>query len=417
MKNRKNKYSYGRNRYSYGKRRKHGSIRWDRLVPVLCGIVIVIVIVLAFNFSRIQLAFKGYSWSEQSNVLDLTSDKISIVTHEDKIDHINNWIDLSQNVSLYDEYERYHNLYPKLSFKDVVKTVDTYFTDYVPKLKKIGYTNQQIWDVLKDANEKDLDFLVKNNYSYKDIQPYKAITGFHYQDMNKYVQLYNKRHSYSYAVIYTTYPFIYSSNKVTKNYRILNPENTLNIVKKGFTLSSRYEPKDLVMPDKSYISHENNHPKLRKMAYDAFVKMAKDAAKQQEYLMLNSCYRSYTEQQKIYSQMESKYGALYASINAATPGTSEHQTGLGIDITSRSVDQKKIAVFGLTSEYRWLKNNCYKYGFVIRYASDKTKLTGITNEPWHIRYVGVKAATQMHQHNWCLEEYVLYTGQMPELSR
>lgn len=415
MKNRKNKYSYGRNRYSYGKRRRHGSVRWDRLVPVIGGVVVVIIIVLAFNFSRIQLAFKGYSWSQQSDVLDLTSDKISTIVHEDKIDHISNWIDLSSNVDLYDEYERYHNLYPKLSYKDVVKTINNYYTNYVPKLKKIGYTNSQIWSVLKDATESDLAYLVKKNYSYADIKPYKAITGFHYQDMEKYIKLYNQKKSYSYAVIYTTYPFINSANKVTKSYRIQNPTNILNIVKKGFTLSSSYEPSDLVMPAKSYISNENSHPKLRKMAYTAFVKMAQAAAKENEYLMLNSCYRSYSEQQKIYNQMETKYGALYASINAATPGTSEHQTGLGIDVTSRSVNQKKVSVFGLTTEYRWLKNNCYKYGFVIRYASDKTKMTGITNEPWHIRYVGVKAATQMHDNNWCLEEYVLYTGTLPEL--
>jgi LAS superfamily LD-carboxypeptidase LdcB len=415
MRNRRNKYSYGRNRYSYGRRRRFGSVRWDRLIPVIAGIVIVLGIILAFNFSRLQLATKGYSWSEQNAILELTSDKISILTHEDKVDHIKTWIDLSKNVSLYDDYEKYYGYYPKMDSKDVVKTIDNYFTNYVPKLKTVGYTNSQLWTVLKDASESDLAYLVKHKYSYADMKPYKAVTGFQYQDMDKYIKLYNQKHNYNYAVIYTTYPFIYSSNKVTKTYRIQNPANLLNIVKKGFTLPSDYQPSDLVMPDKAYISSENGHPQLRKVAYQAFVKMAKAAAANQEYLLLNSCFRSYSEQQKIYQQMETKYGAAYAAINAASPGSSEHQTGLGIDITSKSVDTKKVAVFGFTSEYKWLKENCYKYGFVIRYASDKTKMTGITNEPWHVRYVGTKAATLMHEKNWCFEEYVLYTGQLPQL--
>lgn len=415
MKNRKNRYSYGRNRYSYGRRRRFGGVRWDRLLPVIGGLVIIIVIILAFNFSRLQLAFKGYSWGEQSAVLELTSDKISIITGEDKIDHISTWLNLSKNVSLYDEYEKYYGVFPKMDTKDVVKTVDNYFINYVPKLKKVGYNNKQVWILMKDANEKDFAYLIKNNYSYSDIKPYKAVTGFQYTDMGKYMTLYGKTHNYNYAVLYTSYPFISSANKVTKTYTIQNPTNTLNLVKKGFRLPSSYQPSDLVMPSKSYISKENGHPQLRKVAYNAFVKMAQAAAKDNEYLLLNSCYRSYTEQQKIYNQLAQKYGALYAATNAAQPGSSEHQTGIGIDVTSKSVDQKKVGYFGITSEYKWVKANCYKYGFVIRYEGDKSKITGITNEQWHIRYVGVKAATEMHQKNWCLEEYVLYTGTLPEL--
>ena len=125
MRNRRNKYSYGRNRYSYGRRRRFGS--------VIAGIVIVLGIVLAFNFSRLQLATKGYSWSEQNAILELTSDKISILTHEDKVDHIKTWIDLSKNVSLYDDYEKYYGYYPKMDSKDVVKTIDNYFTRWLHK--------------------------------------------------------------------------------------------------------------------------------------------------------------------------------------------------------------------------------------------------------------------------------------------
>lgn len=56
--------------------------------------------------------------------------------------------------------------------------------------------------------------------------------------------------------------------------------------------------------------------------------------------------------------------------------------------------------------YEWLENNSYKYGFVKRYADDKKDITGIINEPWHFRYVGIEAAKVMYEKNLCLEEYI-----------
>jgi D-alanyl-D-alanine carboxypeptidase len=84
----------------------------------------------------------------------------------------------------------------------------------------------------------------------------------------------------------------------------------------------------------------------------------------------------------------------------ATPGTSEHQLGIAVDINADGVHSMGGAV------YDWLDQNSYKYGFIRRYSADKTEITGVMNEQWHYRYVGVGAATDIHERGICLEEYL-----------
>lgn len=84
----------------------------------------------------------------------------------------------------------------------------------------------------------------------------------------------------------------------------------------------------------------------------------------------------------------------------AIPGTSEHQLGLSVDINA---DQTKCSS---EKVYSWLDNNAYKYGFIKRYPSSKSYITGINNEPWHYRYVGKESAATIKNQNLCLEEYL-----------
>ena len=84
----------------------------------------------------------------------------------------------------------------------------------------------------------------------------------------------------------------------------------------------------------------------------------------------------------------------------AKVGTSEHQTGLAVDINQDITRSSGDEV------YDWLYKNAQNFGFVKRYSYDKIKITGISNEPWHYRYVGVEAAVEMKAKNLCLEEYV-----------
>ena len=89
----------------------------------------------------------------------------------------------------------------------------------------------------------------------------------------------------------------------------------------------------------------------------------------------------------------------------APPGTSEHQLGLAVDIVAGSfqvLDSRQEK----TAEQQWLMEHCWEYGFILRYPSDKSDITGIAYEPWHYRYVGEKAAREMTEQGLCLEEYL-----------
>lgn len=119
---------------------------------------------------------------------------------------------------------------------------------------------------------------------------------------------------------------------------------------------------------------------------------------------VESGYRTAEKQRELFEQKKAEYlqqgyseaGAVAETEKWVTPpGTSEHQTGLAVDISG--------AVYDI---YPWLQENSWKYGFILRYPPDKTALTGISHEEWHYRYVGVEAAAEMHELGLCLEEYV-----------
>ena len=119
---------------------------------------------------------------------------------------------------------------------------------------------------------------------------------------------------------------------------------------------------------------------------------------------LKSGFRSYSTQKTLYANYVKNYGKEFADQRAARAGHSEHETGLGFDVGSVST------AFGNTAAGKWLRENCAKYGFIIRYPQYKEAITGYGYEPWHIRYVGVDIATEIMEKNITLEEYLgLYT--------
>lgn len=130
--------------------------------------------------------------------------------------------------------------------------------------------------------------------------------------------------------------------------------------------------------------------------------------------LICSSYRSQERQQELYDNKVQRVMAEGASREAAQaeaarwvarPGTSEHQTGLAVDIVSLS-NQMLDETQESTPEFQWLAENAWKYGFILRYPNDKSEKTGIAYEPWHFRFVGKEAAAEMHDLGLCLEEYL-----------
>lgn len=122
-------------------------------------------------------------------------------------------------------------------------------------------------------------------------------------------------------------------------------------------------------------------------------------------VMIHSAYRSKDLQEKLYTEDKEQKGKNYSGEEfVLLPGHSEHQTGYAFDLSI--MDKDNFSVLEEGEEFRWLKNNCGKYGFILRYPKDKVSKTGIGYETWHYRYVGLPHSEYIMQNNLCLEEYV-----------
>lgn len=170
------------------------------------------------------------------------------------------------------------------------------------------------------------------------------------------------------------------------------------LVNKHRKLGSRFEPDDLVEVGKKYAASDGIM--ANREAYVAFVKMANAAESEGYGIYVNSAYRSYKEQEELCEYYKGVYGEKYVKKYIASPGHSEHQTGLGFDLASTSNN-----VFLNSKEYVWMQDNAYKYGFILRFPSKYVDITGFNYEPWHYRYVGVDIATYIHENNMPYEKY------------
>lgn len=156
----------------------------------------------------------------------------------------------------------------------------------------------------------------------------------------------------------------------------------------------------ILLVNKTYHLPKNYDPKVNKEALKNLKKMQADAKALGLSLPLVSGYRSYETQEKLHDKYVKKDGEEVASTYSAKPGESEHQTGLAFDIGS--VDRS----FANTIEAKWIEENSYLYGFIVRYPKGKTDITGYIYEPWHVRYLGEKTAKDVYLSGLTLEEYL-----------
>ena len=138
---------------------------------------------------------------------------------------------------------------------------------------------------------------------------------------------------------------------------------------------------------------------------NAFDRMKQDALRYGYHIDIESGYRDYDYQEKIYNKLLEEKGFTYAITRIAEPGKSEHQTGLAIDFCIYK-DEKCYIEHEIEEllQTKWVHQNCYRYGFILRYPENKKKITGVIYEPWHYRYVG-NIASYIYNNNLTLEEY------------
>lgn len=197
----------------------------------------------------------------------------------------------------------------------------------------------------------------------------------------------------------------------------LSPEDiraagTLVLVNSHSLWPADYEPENLISlmenRPKGLVGLRDGSLMADAEAFEALVDML-EAAKEaghSGYTVL-SAYRSTEKQEELYRKEQASFlkKLLGSAARTAAPGASEHHTGLAFDLGIMH-DGNLIDGFGSTPEGQWVNAYCTEFGFVQRYAAGKEAITGIVDEPWHYRYVGIDAAQAMVQSGLCLEEYL-----------
>lgn len=286
-----------------------------------------------------------------------------------------------------------------------------YYNDYQYKqtneykLLEKGYSLEDTKTIFAKLSETEQQKLIDNDKDDKIISLLEQ-KYFLEKNLEDYKEYINKNNETDYAKVIS----IVNVHANHKWYQLeLNTNEDLEMlmnVNKFYALSETYTPENLKNIDLTYAYDEEGKNKLIDYAYDKFLELWQAANDQGFYLMVTSSYRDYESQKEIYDYRVSTWGERKADETAARPGHSEHQTGLVIDMTSKT--EPLADSFTDSEAYKWLKENAYKYGFIERYPEGKTYLTGYNPESWHWRYVGLEPAKTMHDENITFDEYYAF---------
>ncbi len=273
------------------------------------------------------------------------------------------------------------------------------------KLTEAGYSLENSQMLIKELTDQDISYILAKpmDDNILNLMKEKYFLKENFQEYYEY-HLANKKVALTDVVaiinchIDNEYYSLDLKTDMTKNYAIL--------VNKYYQMPQDYIPEDLVSVKMDYAWGEYGSIKVRQIVMDKFLDMWNAAQAEGIYLMISSAFRSYAEQEIVYNNYKENQGEAYANKIAAKPGYSEHQTGLAIDIFSKTNTNRN--TFQDSDAAKWLVNNAYKYGFILRYPADKVNLTGYNYESWHYRYVGEEIAAYIQKNQITFDEYYAY---------
>lgn len=297
------------------------------------------------------------------------------------------------------EYVLLNNIYDELyldEYSDINYADNANFTKILTTFLPLGYSGKEINYIL-NLSDKNIEKL--SNIEYIDISNYYNISNFNVDNIDRYNDYYQiNNYSYQDVVTYVNINLDLKAYSVTKE--VSDANSLLVLVNKYNFLPNNYKPEDLVYVPGAY---GNNVP-MREVIKEPFLELQK-AAEEEKGIKLKptTAFRDQNFQKTLYNNYVAKDGVDAADTYSARPGFSEHQTGLAIDLKNTLISSSTRLN---DSDYEWLKENAYKYGFIIRYPKEKIDITGYQFENWHIRYVGLEAAKIIYENNLSLEEYI-----------
>ena len=196
---------------------------------------------------------------------------------------------------------------------------------------------------------------------------------------------------------------------VTSDGTFTTSKGFTGVVKGGITYID-----GVLIANKTYSLPSTYSPGLSGTVSSKFNEMAAAAKNEKGFnLYIASGFRSYDRQKNLYNNYVNRDGKKAADTYSARPGHSEHQTGLAYDVCDRNVGACINSYFNNTEQAIWLKDNAYRWGFILRYPEGKTGETGYKWESWHFRYVGEELASKLYNDgNWItLENYFGITSE------
>ena len=366
---------------------KKRKLKLKKPFVIILKIIFIVILVflgmfLFYSYQVKDVSKLGYDKEASKNIL-LLGKKDAIKSYENSD---------TLNAAFKSKYYKDANLdsYSKIKYQDqknIIKNINT--------LIDKGYSNSNISLILAHGNDDDVSEFAKRD-KIKYLEEFYSLS---YAKL-KYYDRYVKYSSETGEDEETTVLFVNLSMD-TDDY--VNPVKTSAfsidmLVNKHYKLGEDFVPDDLVEFDQEYCNDEVQEG--NREAVVAFKNMYEAAKKEGLGLVINSSYRSYQDQENICNTFKDLYGEGYVTKYVALPGFSEHQTGLAFDIGSTSSK-----VFAESKEYEWMKENAYKYGFILRFTKANAYITGFRSEPWHYRYVGKKVAKYIYDNNISLEEY------------
>ncbi len=278
------------------------------------------------------------------------------------------------------------------------------------RISKLGYSS----DSIKKINDLEIEEYILNNkyskvldnilsdddYDENYFEDYFENKYFKIESLERYIK-YDEKTDYSKDKV-----VIYVNINLDKDFytdirKIDNPNDTLALVNKYYALPDDFEAKNLITFSDKY---SYNSQKMNEIAAENMMKLIDDARSAGYTLTIVSGYRTESYQKNLYDTSVKNNGKDHADKYSARPGHSEHQTGLTADISNKAGVLNGFEKFPV---YNWVKENAHKYGFIERYPKGKEFITGYSYEPWHYRYVGVKAATTIYEEDITFEEYVV----------
>lgn len=270
------------------------------------------------------------------------------------------------------------------------------------KLKQIGYNETEIKDITKLKDDQIKAILKKkyNRLNIKFIRQKYFITN----NLDRYIKYYNNHKddkiSHIVSIVNVCADEDYYDKDTVKKTDVSKKE--LMLVNKFNYLDENYAPDDIVKVSVQFAYGDNE---IKKEVYEKFRSMYNDAKKEGLYLIITSSYRDYNFQKELWDSYANQKGDEWADSVSARAGYSEHQTGYTLDIVTYNANMSS---FETTDEFKWLQDNAYKYGFILRYPKDKEDITGYSYESWHYRYVGKDVATKIKKLGITFDEYYAY---------